>query len=363
MIHFFNDLLNNAILNNTETRFHPSYDRIKQLAGMEANMIINYWENSYRYLKRPNPLITLLVNFDLDLSDTPENIFNYLTAASSYLANSIGLINTTNKNDKPFTETIMKTGKEYLVVTNNLIMPTSDRNVLDNSIKVLYASPSDYFFTHTKYYNLGISEDYYIFGIDLVKLGLGYYYWCKEQIILENDTDPARYLYTVVLTNLIKDMTDIMYINRFVAEYEKAYVTDWINFNPIHIADHSNYYEKLLQYSVKNIKSNTKRYWWNIINNIPILLNNNVLELLSLPTVSTNRRNEWVFWLARLPYLIFLAKHFNKRLNKNFINDLISSNGNSLKELERNSYFNLEDSFTENLFNTNIQLLQKILKK
>lgn len=362
MIQFFNNMLNDALLNNVGTKFYPSYDRIKHLATMEANTVINYWENSFRYLKRPNPLITLLVNFDLDLSDTPENIFNYLTAASSYLANSVGLINTTNKNDKPFTNTIMKTGKEYLVVTNTLLIPTDDRSILDNSITVLYASPSDYFFTHPKYYDLGISEDYFIFGIDLVKLGLGYYYWCKEQLVLENDTDPARYLFTIVLTNLVKDLTDFMYINRFIAEYEKAYVTEWLNFNPIHIADNSNYYEKILQYSIKNLKSKNKRYWWEVINNIPILLNSNTLSLLTLPNVSTNRRNEWIFWLARLPYLIFLLKHFDKKLNKNFINDLKNTNAKSLNELERDSYFNLEDSFTENLFKTNISLLKKLIK-
>ena len=362
MIHFFNNILNNALNTNTPNRFYPSYNRIKQLAGMEINNVKNYWYNSYRYLKRPNPLIKLLVNFDLDIGDTPENIFNYLTSASSYLANSIGLINTTNRNDKPFTKTIMATGNEYLVVANTLLAPTANKYILDKSISVLYASPSDYFFTHPKYYTLGISEDYYIFGVDLVKLGLGFYYWSKEQIILDNDTDPARYLYTVVLTNLIDELTDTMYINRLMCEYEKSFVTDWTDFNPMFIPDYSNYYEKIINYSIKNLKSKHKRSWEEVLNNIPVLLNVNALNVLRLPEISTNRRNEWAFWLARMPYLTFLIKHFDKRQNRDLINDIKNSSAHSLEQLTRDSYFNLEDSFTYDLFTRSSDQLKKLIK-
>lgn len=362
MINFFNNMVENNFEENLNIKMYPSYPRIKSIAGININMVKDYYYNTGRYLKRPNPLITIINNFDIDLSDTPDNVFNYLSTSSSYLANSIKFITTTNKNDDPFEKVIMPAGNEYILVANELTMPTNDRSILDTSIRCLYTNSNDYFFTHPKMYDYSTDFNYYVFTVDLVKLGLGYYYWCKEQIILDNDTDPARYLFTIVLTNTINDITDIMFINRFIAEYEKDVVNSWYNFNRIFIPDDTNRYEKLIHYSIDVLKKNKKITWKEALANIPTLLNINTLNLLKLPNITTNRRNEWVLWLARLPYLIFLIKHTDKHMNKQNIHYLKNTTVNSLKQLERNQYFSVENSTTNFLLQDLLNKIKKLLK-
>ena len=359
MINFINTLLLEQVINH-KSYIIPNTTRLSYLINNVLSQIKTYYYTSGRYVNRPNKLVTLLNMLDIDFSDTPENIFTYLEASSSYAANTIGFITTTNRNEKPITSTAFYKSdiNEYYLVSNEMILPTNDTNVLDNGIRVLYHTIDDLFLIHPYEYEFGSNLDYIIFSVDITKIGLGYYYWVRQQKLLNNDTDPARYVYTVLLTNLITDIFAWSVVNRFIRLWRFGEVPKFINLNPFNIPDYSKRLDNVLKKSINYLKTNKHRYWLEVINNIPILIFNNTGGMLRLPYILTNRRNEWSLWMSRLHIINFLLKNFDKRLNDYLIKYLEKD----FKEKDRRKYFDIEDNTTLLLLNNEITTLKKFLK-
>jgi len=358
MINFINTSLLDQVVNH-KPYVIPNMARLSYLFNNVLSQIKTYYYTSGRYVNRPNKLVTLLNMLDIDFSDTPENIFTYLEASSSYAANTIGFITTTNRNEKPITSTAFYKSdiNEYYLVSNEMTLLTNNINILNNGIRVLYHTIDDLFLTHPYEYEFGSSLDYIIFSVDITKIGLGYYYWVRQQKLLDNDIDPARYVYTVLLTNLITDIFAWSVVNRFIRLWRFGEIPKFINLNPFDIPDYSKKLDNVLKKSIKYLKTNKHRYWLEVINNIPILIFNNTGGMLRLPYILTNRRNEWSLWMSRLPIINFLLKNFDKRLNDYLIKHLEKD----FKEKDRRKYFDIEDNITSLLLNNEITTLKKFL--
>ena len=358
------EIFNKEILEETSKNIikqYPARSRVSSLMSNNYNLIYSYYSNSGRYVKRPNKLVTLLTILDIDFSDTPENVFDYLKVSSSYAANTIGFINTTNRNTDPIFSTAFKNNdvNEYYLVANESLMPDSNYFNLLNGFKCLATNLTDVFLTHPYEYEFGSNLDYVIFSIDIPAIGLAFYYWVRRQQELDNDTDPARFVYTELLTNVIKDLLELTSINRFIKMFKFQDKLNLYNDNPFYLNDITNYVKKYYKYQIDVLKKSTSIYWRDAILNFPLLLNNNILYFLKLPNIPTNKRNEWILWLARLPIINFLIKNFDKRLNRHIIKSLDIK----LSFLDHSRYLEVENNITEMFLESELNILKKQIKR
>jgi len=354
MIKTFLELFN--IYKVTKEIQYPSMPRISSMLSHIISEIKSYYYNTHRYVKRPNLLVSLIESLEIDLSLNPEDVYNYLEATGVYVANSLGIITSVNRNEKPFQNTTTN-AYEYFVVIDSTFIP-SDKLSLIEPVKCLYHTVYDFYFTHPKNYKNNTIYDYYIYGIDIKKLGLSYYYWAKSELILGNDIDPARFVFCNVLTEAIPRLFEIASLNLFIHYYRFNTKIKFENYNVFEIPNYSNYVYKVFKYIEQNLK-HSKLNYPTILYNLPTFIFNNTFELLFIPDDNYNKRNSWIVEASRLPYLIFLLQEFDHKQDR----DIVTEFKKQFEYNKRNKYYDFTDEKTKELIKPIFTKTEKILKR
>jgi len=340
-----------------KTITYPRLDNLRHIYKSYLESVMNYYRLTNEYTKRPNELISLLTDLNIDLSLTPFELYNELNETSLYQANTLGFVTTTNENSNPLNNTIIKDMDEYIIAVDDRF----DFNTPLKTMKPLtcvYTTIDNIFITHPSKYSLTINSiDFTVYKLNVPMLGLSYYYWAKEQLLLKSDIDIARFIFEVVLINVIPDISDLSLLNRFLRYKNESYSTKFINDTPITIRDFKRDFDKMFKWVIKNNKNKSITYN-QYFNNIPLFYNN-TLDILNLDIGYYNRRNEWVLWLSRINYIIDSLTTIDKDRNLDIINEI----NIQLSYSKRRNVFKLLNKDLEYYLKSKINTLEKIIKE
>lgn len=352
-------------INKYPVSIYPKYEWIRSSTLNILQSITSYYNKKRTYVKRPNMLVSILENMDIDITGTPEDNYDNLSASVHYLANNHGLINSSNLMDKPLNGNIIRDTDEYILVNedinNDVFTYTEGFDYTTfSSLKCIYTTIDDVFLTHPYEYEYGTGLDYSIFTLDLIGLGMQYYYWVIDMIDKEEDTDPARFIYEIILTNVINTLFDNALAKRLMDMYYKRTLGLHTSLAPIRTTAINNYLNKLLIKTLNNLHKITGRSRIEkIMQNIPMIINNDFSYLVLLPDTLFNKRNLWAIWLARLEYTNFLLKVAGRSENKAIINYL----DKNMSLYEHGKYFSFEDEKTRDRFEYLLNNLKQTIKE
>jgi hypothetical protein len=303
---------------------YPKLEYIRHNISSTLYVIKSYYGSSRKYVRRPNILVSLLETLDIDLSKTPEEVYDTISTDSIYTAGDFNIINGVREWKDFNTDTIIYNTKELFIYTNDRF------NFMDNSIlntpaiTCLSSTSSDIFLTHPKMYTGGVYDsDLYTYNINIDMLGMQYYYWCKDQLEMDMDIDQARFVYEVALTNIVGSILNANMVNRVMNLTNGIYVRDYVNYNPFYTKDLTNYIDKMYNWYISKLKKKHDIYYREILTILPSVTNGNLLDYLTLEEIYYNKKTKWSYILSRLDIVIFLLNNFKSKKEKAYHNDIM----------------------------------------
>ena len=339
---------------------HLTYGKVNSLKHYFNSYVDGsntYYGSLNNVVMRPNPIIKLLDLLEVNTHETITELYYRLDATAIYIANDVNLVTTVNKNTEPLTGTIIKDMDEYFLYTTDKF-DINNRSLTTVPIKCIYTTLDRIFITHPTMFTEAIEDiDFTIYEIDVVKLGIGYYHWMKEQHFLNNNTDAGRFLFEVVFNNLTSSLVDMNLANRFIRMFNGETPSKFKNFNVFILKDFTRDLEKCYDFYIKNLKIDRLDYP-EYLSNIPLMVKDNLLDILDIPSTTLNRRNKWLVWLSRFDFIIFIIKELDSTTNRHRLNDLRIN----LEFDKRNGIFKVKNSGLQFLIDDKVQEIENILK-
>jgi len=285
------------------------------------DVVINYYNNTHIYVNRPNKLVDLINSLPVKVNSSIEDIIFDLQTNEDYLLKHFGIASDISKS-KVFKNTILNNTKEFYISMEIDIDDITYNNYKDiSTVKCVYHNLTEIGPFYPQNSKTTIKDfTTAIYEIDVVALGIQFYYWLREQYMLDNDTDIARFVATIVIPNTIKSITNYSLINRYILNMEKDPNISKI---PIDIPDFTDKLDREYEKLVDRIFSFKKEKYEDYLFSIP-LIESNVLEVLKFNNTFWSSNNKWILWYSRIDIikkLLSLSKDA-KRINNKWISYL-----------------------------------------
>ena len=307
-----------------------------------------YYNESGFYVKRPNMLVTLLEILEINIYDTEQDVRFSLKEKSTLLADSLGIVTGREFNSEPFKDTVFDNVDEYFILAEDMT----------KGLTCLYTNISTLFLTHPKRYErMYDSDDYNIYAINPVELGLEYYRWANLEIKNHPEdysVDPAKFIYVEVITNLIPDIFKHAIFNRYIRIENNTDLEEFQNFNPFYIKNIDPLVTSIQTWYLDEIKKNNSLDYQELLLKLPDFDNGNMLSVYTIPNIYFGRKGYWVLILARIDYFKFLLDTADIKRNKQYVNELKIW----LKLAERKRYFEIPNYTLRYIINEKLKKLK-----
>jgi len=331
---------------------HYKLNYATKLVNEYLNIVKKYYKQSGFYVKRPNKLVTLIEASEINIHNDELSVLDSLRDKTKYLANELGFIDNINLNSDPFLNTVFDDVNEFFIVGDNM----------KKSLTCIYTNITSLFLTHPKRYEKEYDGDEYnVYIVDPIKLGMDYYKWARNEMITKPENysiDPAKFVYTRIITNTIKDIFKHSIFNRYIALYNKTEVDEFNNFNPFYIKNIDPLITSIQNWYIDEIKKNSNITYQELLSILPDFTGNKLINSFKISNVYFNRKSYWVMFLARVEYFKFLLKIVDRRRNKDEINDLKLW----LKLAERQNFLNVPNNTVNFIISEKIKQLHELLK-
>jgi len=320
------DLFQNVRRHKRPLIHDPKLERTLYLLEGDIFELVSYYYTTNRYVKRPNMLITLLENMYNNPEDKVEQILTENETNVNFIIKDLGITSEIDAG-KIHKGVITKNYYEIFVKTSdaNVITMDKDNYLTFNPITIKYFDMVLTEPIHPKnIINPSYGYDYIVYEIDPVMLNLQYYFWCKEQIDLDKDIDPGRFLYTIALPNMIDDFFNgslvLLYLS-VLANYDyPLYVVD----NPINIPTRLRDIKQGIGNVMEKYQHSDNYRYEELLDNMR-LMNGNGSTFLEDKVKIYNSYNTWTFWLKYIDVIEFLlttSTHRTLSMNKDTIEQL-----------------------------------------
>jgi len=314
---------------------NPSLDRYLEVYNYSISKIMDYYKSENFYVKRPNILVSILENMEIGPHLSKEDIVSYLDSNINYISRNFDIVSDGNTGD--ILHNVITHNSNEIFMLTDIYNPfdIDESNYEDiESIRCIYNTDNMFNISHPYRIKHLTGSDIVIYELDLMALGLQYHYWSKEQIELDRDIDPARFLYSIPLTNLIKSYTDITLFNGFIDLWNGDDIPDTVRYNPIVVVDPTTNVKKGYIDLIKNLKKNKYMLYVDLLNSIP-LLTDTALQSLRLNKLYYTLQDRWVMWLSRIEYIYWLLDSYGiegiKR-NEKYVKELLIDIKNSERD-------------------------------
>lgn len=335
---------------NINLLHYGKYDYLKQVFDNYKFTIKTYYSTNNLRVSRPNPLVSILLQMEINIDDDIENVYTTLCDMESYIADQNNFIVTSTMNSKPFNNVVVPNSTEYFLSVSESF-DFNDATIYNTPLACLYTSMDEILLTHPT--KIKTKNTLQVYTIDIVKLGISFYHWSKQQVFTNSNLDPARFIFEVVYLNLIDSLLDYALLNRYINFSNHKEVTPFTDYNPFMVKDYTRQLGVL--YKLILSKLHTKRNINEYLANIPAFSKANMLEVVQIPNGYYNKQNSWVVWLSRANVIVFLLNTIKHSLNQSTINDLMIL----LRYNINSKYFKTHDKDTTLLVESNVN---KILK-
>lgn len=169
-------------------------------------------------------------------------------------------------------------------------------------------------------------KGYGVVTINIPMLLVQYRYWLRWQKSnnVEQLENAYRFIGSIVLPNLIDSYLDIAFFNRMARQAQGIKNVKFPVPHPFYLTDLSPRLDKLaerqnFQNSIKGIELEGLAWI------TPMILKQNLFELMELPKDPVTFQNEWAYTLARLPYVkyLFMMLQKNPGYDRSQVNEVM----------------------------------------
>ncbi len=319
---------------------HPKYRKIVTDIMHEINVVKDYYRTANRYVARPNLLIDIVNLLDINHNLSIEEVLLNIDTDFLYISNMVGITSNVVSNSVYKKGVILNNVNEsFLFIEEDMISSNKDYNSY-KPIRVKATTLDSIFITHPVSFT-GAIEDYdsAFYTIDVRTLAIQYYYWKVDNIKLGLDIDPARFIYEVVLTNLVEDFLDINIMNRFMKIANNEPVSKFVNYNMFNTKDLQDELDGYLKAKYKFINKLKGLTYRDYLTSFATVLEDSI-SLLNIPVTYFNSKNSFFNFIIRVDYIIFLLKHCEYKFNRDYITKLKIF----IKEKRGNGSFKLREN-------------------
>ena len=318
---------------------NPQLDRYLEVYRYVISKVIEYYRSENFYVKRPNMLVSVLENMEIGPTLDKDDVIRYLDSNMNYISRNFDIVSDGNTGGVLHNVITHSSNEIFLLTDIYNPYDINESNYIDlQSIRCIYNTDNMFNISHPYKIKHLTGSDIVIYELDLITLGLQYYYWSKEQMSIDRDIDPARFLYSIPFTNLIYSYTDITLFNGFIDLWNNEDIPDTIRYNPIVTIDPTVNIKKAYKDLIKHLKRNKRMLYVDLLNSIP-LLTDLALNSLKLNKLYYTLQDRWVLWLSRIEYIDWLLDSYGAegiKRNEKYVKDLLID----IKNSERDGTFN-----------------------
>lgn len=290
---------------NYPIKSYSRMDYIRRRCQYELDRIMNYYYNREASTNN-NHLISRLVH---NLSDTynidPMKVYREVNNNKDYVARVMKITSDISFGEVHNNILYKNNSKEVFVSVDNFINPYTFREKWMDyvPIRVVYTDE-----LNIDFYNFDGSkekqeESITVVEIDINILMLMYNYWSLERLKNDKSTNTNTFVKTVVLPKMMGSCLDLTIWNRYInIFYNNDMYLGYSQHHPFHVIDFRNEIDNILRKIVKDT-SNVNMDFNNLINYVPTIYNNKMINTLLLNRSYYTRQSEWTIWASRIKYI------------------------------------------------------------
>ncbi len=298
-----------------------SWDNVIKYYKNDLNLIDSKYKSMEKRVNNDHILVRLIKHIDIDFT---KNIFDYVTALDTtymFTIKDMHVSSSINKG-KIINKEIISDSDSLLINTDfEIDLFNADLTYLNiPSIRILYHDGIGLSMNHPS--KIGELINYTVFDIDVKLLMVQYKIWALKRVELDYDVDPAVFVYTILLTNLIPSFLETSILNRFFLiedEMEDIKSTHLFNTRDLYSIT-----DKELLYLKKRLYRK-KMYYEEFLKSIPMVFSKDAYETLHVSSRVLNSNNLWSNYLGRSEYILYILEALGNRgikKNSNHVNDL-----------------------------------------
>jgi len=300
------------------------WEAIKKLYNIELAKVKEYYRHREYNFSNNNMLTKLIKTLSRSTTLPVLDYLEYIDTDIPYICKQMGITNNLSQGKVHDNVLFEGNSKEVFISVNSTIDPFSMCDVwLDYpSIRAVKTDVTDLdypvLFRYPKL-GLGIS----VFEIDIRAIMLQYYYWSKGRMFNDLDTSVNIFIPLVVIPNILDSMIDLAIWNRYItiANGNKIYNPESSR-HAINVINLTSRIDNVLKDVIKDTKDHSL-YITQFLRHIPVLLEQDMYNVLNIHKEIYNRQSKWVLWVTRISDIVSIHKTLGVRgyrLNKNWFN-------------------------------------------
>lgn len=299
---------------NYAVKKYATFEYISRRYLAELTKIILYYRNRTGAVDNTNIFSRIITLASPDIDLNIGDYFKYTDANVDYITRQFKL--TSNISMGIVHNNIFYKDNEYTIIrhinTDINISKLKDNWINRSPIRVIYTTETDIDFYILDKHKIPNDTTITIVEIDTTLMLLMYRYWTKERLKEDRSINPNYFVYNIVLPNTIKTMLDIVLFNRLRKLYYKESMKDFRIHHPFNVLDYSSNIDRMYRLVLDNIV-NTPAPLEQILYTIPTMVYPTMLNALYINSPIYNKNSEWVIWIARLEYIVFLLDLLGER--------------------------------------------------
>lgn len=293
---------------------YSRFDYIKRRYLDELARVREYYYNRIRAVDNTHPFSKIINNLSPSIELNNLEYYKIVSADAIYIARQYGITSNINQG-RPFTNLFFKDNStEFLLYTEKSIDPydmVQDWKNIDCA-RVIYSENTDIDFAIPNGTKSLPYPQYTVIEIDVVTMLLQYKIWANERLKTDDSINPNVFVATIVLPNMLPNLLDLTIFNRFICISNNIEIPEFSLNHPFNVIDLSTGVDAVLtEVSVSLIHENV--YIEQILLTIPTIYNANMIEALHIYAPYYSSRDEWLIWIARIPYIKFILSFLSER--------------------------------------------------
>lgn len=342
---------------------YSRFDLIKRRYLEELSKIKDYYRNRDRAVNNRHILARLVNTLapSIDLDDV--EYFKNVSINAPYIAKQFNIVSNIHNGTILESTFYANNSKELFLYVNNIRDPFSFKNNwLDaESVRIIYTENTDLDF-HIPFGNKDFREPTLtVFEIDIVAMLMQYKYWCISRLKNGMSTNPNVFVATIVIPNTLNNMLDLTIFNRYLTLYKYGVCKAFAIKHPFNVLDFSSNVDRILLDIIKHTSDKSMPVE-QILNIIPTIVNDNMLEALKINSSFFTRQSYWVLWVSRINYISTLLDLLGKKgiaRNRLYAN-ILPVEIRLLQNRNTDLYAKLPEGILDN-FNTDLDKIKKIV--
>ena len=297
---------------------YPSINFVKRNMKLWINKVLDYYNVRRKRAVSNQNMLARLIEVSLpNIHGDFVEYYMHVRANAKYITKRFGIVSDRNRGE--FNYNVLQDGASEL-----FILTEKDTNILDISKTFMDRSPiravanNDIMLTYDlPYYHIvnQTKDSLYVYEIDFIEMMMQYRSWALWRENLDTSIDINQYVAMVLIPNIVRSSVDLNIWNRFkyiARSKDREELKEHKNNHPFLVPDYDKFIDRVLidiveQY--QNMAFNVDR----VINTVPTLINDNMLDMLRLGNQFHTAQSLWSKWLARVDDMIFLLEFLGER--------------------------------------------------